>query len=222
MRLADKLELPVPAVQIRYVPESVYLIERFDREGGVTELTRLHTIDACQLLNLDRSYKYSQATVATLMAIVGSIRLRAVARERLFRWIVFNLGNNDAHLKKLSFYHRHDGVKLAPFYDMVCTAVYQPELDWLNDQLSWPVGTAKCLGEVSREQVLALGAELGVPFRLGKAVIDSLVDQADRRAAEVIAEFEAIQDAHGWRQGEVRLLRQIRHGVIQDMRRLLK
>jgi len=67
MRLARKLKLSVPTVARRYSPEPVYIIERFDRQvdqaGGTR---RRHIVDACQLLNKSRSFKYKNATLQTL------------------------------------------------------------------------------------------------------------------------------------------------------------
>src|SRR3546814_626499 len=63
MRLARRMGLTVPDVSRRYVPEPLYLIERFDRSLGPAGVQRLHAIDACQLLNLDRQFKYQQGSI---------------------------------------------------------------------------------------------------------------------------------------------------------------
>jgi serine/threonine-protein kinase HipA len=67
MRLARALGLDVPPVSIRYVPEPVYIVERFDRRVAradtapdgmpLLEVQRQHTIDACQLLDRARAFK---------------------------------------------------------------------------------------------------------------------------------------------------------------------
>jgi serine/threonine-protein kinase HipA len=44
----------------------VYLVERFDREVTAAGVRRLHVIDACQLLNLDRAFKYREGSIARL------------------------------------------------------------------------------------------------------------------------------------------------------------
>ena len=73
MQLAQALGLEVPAVHRRYVPEPVFLIERFDRvredspEGAIWR--RRHAIDACQLLGMDRSFKYAQGSIERLAEI---------------------------------------------------------------------------------------------------------------------------------------------------------
>ena len=59
MRLADALGLPVPATLILRKPESLYLIERYDRARAPDgTLTRVHQIDFCQALNLSSQKKY--------------------------------------------------------------------------------------------------------------------------------------------------------------------
>ena len=137
MSLAAGLGLPVPAVHIRYVPDPVYLIDRFDREISGAETRRLHVIDACQLLGLDRRFKYQQSGVHTLVACLERCNRPALARMQLLRWVIFNVltGNADAHLKNLSFRVSAEGIELAPFYDLVSTECYRagPE-----SQPRWP------------------------------------------------------------------------------------
>lgn len=125
MRLAHRLGLAVPSVALRYVPEPVYIVERFDRNSGLAP-ERHHIIDACQLLNKARSFKYTAATLDTLAAIVAQCRARAATRLRLFRWLLFNtlVGNGDNHLKNLSFHVTPAGIDLAPAYDLLSTAAY--------------------------------------------------------------------------------------------------
>ena len=67
-------------VQRRYVPPPVYLVDRFDRIAEAQGWQRRHAIDACQLLGLDRSFKYSQGSMATLAALAAACRSPAVAR----------------------------------------------------------------------------------------------------------------------------------------------
>ncbi|MGI9211452.1 MAG: HipA domain-containing protein, partial [Methylococcaceae bacterium] len=120
MRLAKRLKLEVPEVHRRYVPAPVYIIDRFDRIRNEDGWQRRHVIDACQLLGLDRSFKYNEGSVGNLAVLANACRSPAVARTRLFSWLVFNIlvGNTDAHLKNLSFMVSHDGIQLAPHYDL--------------------------------------------------------------------------------------------------------
>ena len=74
MRLAQRMGLAVPPVHRQYVPAPVYLIERFDRIREAQGWQRRHVIDACQLLGLDRSFKYSQGSMVTLAALANACR----------------------------------------------------------------------------------------------------------------------------------------------------
>ncbi|MEW6990350.1 HipA domain-containing protein [Colwelliaceae bacterium 6441] len=58
MSLAKAVLLEVPHFRILFKPELVYLIERFDRQGAFPEHQRVHIIDACQLLGIDKLTKY--------------------------------------------------------------------------------------------------------------------------------------------------------------------
>src|SRR3546814_6367185 len=71
MRLARRMGLAVPDVSRRYVPEPLYLIERFDRSLGPAGVQRLPAIDACQLLQLDRQFKYQPGSTQVLANIAN-------------------------------------------------------------------------------------------------------------------------------------------------------
>ena len=75
-----------------------------------------HIIDACQLLNKSRSFKYAAATLQTLAEIVELCRNRIVTRLGLYRWLVFNvlIANTDNHLKNLSFLVGPEGIEARP------------------------------------------------------------------------------------------------------------
>lgn len=214
MSLAARLKLPVPPVQIRRVPEPVYLIERFDRALRDDTLIRRHVLDGCQLLSLDRTYKYHQATFENLATIIDLCRNKAQTRQALFRWLVFNtlIGNNDAHLKNLSFFARPDGITLAPHYDLLSTRVYARDHGWMDMELSWPLGSARSFSELSREMLLGMGEVIGVPASVGAGLLDYQLKYIDRLADELIESSTRVLTA-----GELRLLRQVRHGVLRDI-----
>lgn len=146
MRLAGRLGLDVPTVHRRYVPSPAYLIDRFDRIPDGPRWQRRHVIDACQLLGLDRGFKYSQGNMENLATLANACRSPAVARARLFSWLVFNVlvGNSDSHLKNLSFLVSHEGIALAPFYDLLSVATYDTpafnQKAWpAHTRLAWPI-----------------------------------------------------------------------------------
>lgn len=215
MRLAREMKLDVPDVSLKRVPEAVYLIERFDRHWQHDQLERLHVLDACQLLSLDKGFKYQRATVATLREILGHVRDKARTRIRLFRWLIFNLlvGNNDAHLKNLSFFVQADACYLAPHYDLLCTAVYgNTAAPWLDAELVWKPDGVRTHEQLTRASALSLGEAIGISAPLGKRIIDELVPGVENAARQLLETH-----VHTLNAGEARLLRRIVHGVIRDM-----
>jgi len=232
MRLAKRVGLDVPEVYRRYVPSPVYLIDRFDRVPDGDDWQRRHVIDACQLLGLDRSFKYSQGSMESLAALAASCRSPAVARARLFGWLVFNvlIGNSDAHLKNLSFMVSHEGVQLAPFYDLLSIASYDtPAFDkksWpAQSQLAWPILGLRHYSDITRGLLLEAGAVLnlatGTAGRLLEQLRSRIAGEAERLYAEIEAENSGLCNQHpalsATSAGESRCLRTILHTVIKEM-----
>lgn len=232
MRLARAMRLEVPDVQRRYVPEPVYLVSRFDRIQHEGEWQRRHVIDACQLLGLDRQYKYREGSIDTLAQIARATRGAAVTRTRLFSWLVFNLltGNSDAHLKNLSFLVDRDGIRLAPHYDLVSTATWDtPAFDqrrWPDlTTLAWPLLGVERFAEVNRELLLAAAQTLGLARSTAERLLTEQRDRIFGQAEALLVRVEqennewlaARPDLAATLAGELRCLRTIVHGVIRDM-----
>ena len=231
MRLADRLGMVVPRVWRRYTPEPVYIVERFDRRldsAGHTQ--RQHIIDACQLLNKARQFKYRGATLQTLGELVMHCRNRANARLRLYLWLVFNVlvANHDNHLKNLSFTVDAEGIAIAPAYDLLSTGTYhtralaERRADWPKVELAIALPDATTFGTVSRESLLRAGEALGLPRRIGERELDRLVaalpGALDALVQGIAAENEhAPRDVRPFLAGEMRVLRTIQHLVVPDM-----
>jgi serine/threonine-protein kinase HipA len=232
MRLAGRLGLTVPDVWRRYVPEPVYLIRRFDRIHEQETWKRRHVIDACQLLGLDRTYKYNQGSIERLAELAAACRSPAVARTRLYSWLVFNLltGNNDAHLKNLSFTVGEDGIQLAPHYDMLSTAVYGTRAfdkeHWPDaTELSWPVlGRVRYAG-IDRPLVLETGRAMGLVTSTAERLLTHQTDRVLEHAESLLKEVEEENRALSQDRpelgtalaGEVRCLRAVIRVVIRDV-----
>lgn len=232
MRLAKRLGLDVPDVHRRYVPSPVYLINRFDRTPGSHGWQRRHVIDACQLLGLDRSFKYSQGSLHNLAALANACRSPAVARPRLFGWLVFNVlvGNSDAHLKNLSFLVSHEGVQLAPFYDLLSVASYDTaafdKSGWpAHTQLAWPLLGERHFSAISRGLLLEAGAVLNLAKGTAERLLENLRSRAVQQAEALYAEVEtnnarllqARPELAATLAGEARCLRTLLHTVIREM-----
>ena len=112
----------------------------FERRIGTQGRTeRRHIIDACQLLNKSRAFKYQSAILAALAQIVEYCRNRASTRLELYRWLVFNVlvANGGNHLKNLSFLVSAEGMELAPAYDLLSTGSYHTRA-FGNERADWP------------------------------------------------------------------------------------
>jgi serine/threonine-protein kinase HipA len=231
MSLALKLGLRVPPVFRRYTPEPVYIVERFDRHvDDAGHVQRRHIIDACQLLNMPRGYKYRNATLQALAEIVTYCSNRVATRLRLYVWLVFNvlIANNDNHLKNLSFTVSSEGINLSPAYDLLSTAVYHTRA-FANERANWPavemaisLPEAPTFGAVTRQSVLRAGEALGLPRRICERELDRITRALPSAFAELAAAIEARNTQYPdsvrpFLGGEIRLIRTIQHLVVPDM-----
>lgn len=228
LQLASHMGLDVPRTFHDYCPEPYFLIERFDRARHENKVRRLHAIDACQLLNLDRAFKHHSMSLESLTRIAEATRSRAFTRVRLFRWCIFNalVGNADAHLKNLSFLVGSDGIELAPHYDMVSTALFEAEQasKWRKVKTSLPIAQARTFVEIDRDTIVALAGSLQVRPQVALRTLDQMIDRISAAADRIITSFEQESvpaAAKGHRAGESRVLRQIRHVTIADMAKQL-
>ncbi|MEH6651134.1 MAG: HipA domain-containing protein [Motiliproteus sp.] len=219
MRLAEALKLSVPPVDLLSVPESVYLIERFDRSKVTGSPKRIHAIDACQVLSIDRIFKYRECNADTLDRLITLTRSRAETRQRLFCWLLFNIlvGNNDDHLKNLSFFPDGDRLVLTDHYDLLSTTVYAPNDGWELEQTTWPVGQAQNYSQIDINCIHQLAQSLKVPKSYVDRTIKRYCSQICALADSLIAEHSASDQPGLAKAGQQRLLRKIRYGVINDM-----
>ena len=135
MRLAAVIGLEVAPVEARTVKgRSFLLVTRYDRQmDAAGRARRVHQEDFCQALGIVPEHKYEAEggpTFATSFDLVRRAATRpAVEVLKLLDAAIFNLivGNADAHGKNFSLLYREDEIRLAPLYDLVCTAAY-PEL----------------------------------------------------------------------------------------------
>ena len=237
MRLCRSLKLAAPGVARRYVPAAVYLVQRFDREAArnADGVSRVHLIDACQALNLDRQFKYAEGSMDRLAELANSCSVPAAARLRIYSWLVFNLltGNSDAHLKNLSFLVTSRGIELAPCYDLVAVGVYETRAFgkdiWPATPLAWPLCGRRSFDQLSPAVLVEAASVLG----LGKEVAVRLLNAQARRivqaAGTVLTEIESenakmLETRPGLAvtfAGELRCLRSVRDVIIRDMANLL-
>ena len=241
MRLARAARLPVPDVRMRYVPEPVYLIERFDRvvdkkslRGAkpltATDIRRLHVIDGCQLLNKAFTFKHSGATLGALTEIIDKTTNKLATRNALFRWLAFNIvvGNDDCHLKNLSFHVSQDGITLARHYDLLCTGAYHTKAFadenamWNRVPMAFELPGARTFGDVTFASVMAAAAQMGLTENAARRIVREVTMRVENEFAAIVAEHEELErTAQPERMAYIglagRLLRVVQHITLKDM-----
>lgn len=218
MNLAREVGLNVPNTYVYYFPEPAYIIERFDRKGVYPEQSRLHALDGCQLLGLSRTAKYSQSNVEQLRSFSENLRGKGIVKLAIFNWAIFNaiVGNTDAHLKNLSCLVTANGLVLSPIYDLISTAIYEDADRHLYAELSQPMGNAKVLGELTREDILIFGEKLGLTKKITQRQLDKMLSIIEIKADEIIQHVSNLPEIVA-KAGELRMLREIRYKMIGEM-----
>ncbi len=217
MTLAGKVGLQVPLVNVEYVPEPVYIVERFDRGGIYPNQTRKHIIDACQLIGLYSGSKYRLSNVNTISKLLTLVDEKALTRIRLFKWVLFNAltGNGDAHLKNLSFYVGPTGYTLAEHYDLLSTVIYNGK-SALDCELSQKVGDATYFRQLTKADLISFGRTIGLPEKVAANEINKLTKK-------IVPEFDGLYGVvENWpdsenKPGDLRMLREIKYLVLLEM-----
>lgn len=131
LRLAAALGLSSAKAEIARAEGAEFLlVERYDRDVRENAVRRLHQEDFCQALGLPPERKYEAEGGPPLAACAELLRAASASPAQdllaLVDTVAFNLlsGNHDAHAKNLSLLYSSSGARLAPLYDLVCTAAY--------------------------------------------------------------------------------------------------
>lgn len=193
MMLARRMGLPVPNVIILRKAFPLYLVDRYDRvmEAG-RSVVRLHQEDFCQALGIAPDMKYENEggpSLQTCFQLLREYSAKPIADVKaLLNWVVFNylIGNADAHAKNISLLFTERGPELAPFYDLLSTAVY-PQL---NKNMAMKIG-----GEYRPEWVMIrhwerFAGEIGVGAKVVLRMIEQIAKRIVSESEEVRLEFE--------------------------------
>ncbi len=153
--LARAVGLPVVNIQLQSINKSRYTImERYDRfRSGDGEVLRAHQEDFCQALGYDHERKYQEDGGPSFAQCFHMLRDVSSNPDEdlphLLRWQIFNVlaGNSDGHAKNLSFRYNTNGeIRLAPFYDLVCTRA----IERIDHHLALSVGNERNPGVIVR------------------------------------------------------------------------
>jgi serine/threonine-protein kinase HipA len=200
LRLAARLKLPVPAVQMRRAGNvSFLLVERYDRrrhEDG--SITRLHQEDFCQALSVPPELKYEEeggpGTLASLGLIDRATARPAADRLNFIRMMIFHylVGNADAHAKNYALLYRGRVPDLAPLYDVVCTAAYPR----LAKKLAMAIGDRTVPDTIDLKQWLTLVPETRGAQRLLVKHMGDIAGQIRAEADRLVVELKAEGISH--------------------------
>jgi serine/threonine-protein kinase HipA len=170
MRLAKAIGLQVAPVEPRVVGGRTFLlIERYDRiRDPQGRVRRIHQEDFCQALGILPKDKYAKEGGPTFadsfklvreQSSVPALDVLALLDAALFNTFV---GNADAHGKNFSILYQIRGPRLAPLYDLLCTAFY-PEL---SPAFAMKIGKRATLGELDAKgwERFAHDAGMSLPF----------------------------------------------------------
>lgn len=132
LALAQSLGLLTAQADIMTIQGNTFLlVERYDRfinESGLR--VRVHQEDFCQALGFIPELKYQNEGGPDLARCFDLIRKianpSATQLLKFFDYVIFNtlVGNHDAHAKNFSWLYTQKIPTLAPFYDVLSTAIY--------------------------------------------------------------------------------------------------
>lgn len=182
MKLAQACQLPTAPVE--YLPKlRSCLVERYDREKGEDgKLKRLYQADLCQLLDKPSGVKYENDGGPSFKDCYDLVKARSAVPltdcHNLVQWLFFNLmaGNNDSHAKNLSMLDTRGRLRLAPFYDLMCTTVYTG----LSSNFAFRIGRHFEPGQIDQQDVRELADSIGINRRLMFRIAFDIADRIEK------------------------------------------
>jgi len=151
LKIAERIGLPVPNIELRTAQDQTFLlVERYDRRIRNGQVERIHQEDFCQALGINSARKYQNEDgpgIKDCYELLMQTVQPAIDRNIFSAGVIFNylIGNMDAHGKNFSLLHRSENhIRMAPFYDLICTRVY----DDLTDKMAMKIGSKYDADEV--------------------------------------------------------------------------
>lgn len=195
--LAAELGLNAARAEPRTVAgQEFLLVERYDRREEDGRLARVHQEDFAQALGVPSSAKYENEGGPGATACVELLRLHS--RQPALDVLAFSdalvlnvlVGNADAHSKNFSLLLGHDGPRLAPLYDIICTRCYSG----LSRRMAMRIGGQDKAEWLSNRNWDAFAAEAG----LGAAAFRRRRRALAARAPSALERVASRLDASGW------------------------
>jgi len=196
MNLAQRLRIPVLLVQVVEISgRQIYMVERYDRKQVAPgEIERLHQEDFCQALGVIPEMKYEQeggpGFVECFRLVEDWSDEPILDILNLLNWVLFNflIGNADSHAKNLSFLYAGGTIRLAPFYDLLSTAVYER----LNNKFAMKLGGQKDPRYLTTTHLSRFAAEAGIGLRTIKAQLLELCGKVEEEIGQLAESYREV------------------------------
>ncbi len=192
MLLADALNLNVPFVKIiEEKKQKALLVERYDRFIENDTVIRRHQEDFCQAMGYSHEFKYQADGGPGLKECFDLVRQHSANPikdiQQLLQWIFFNyfIGNMDAHAKNLSFLYHAKQIRLAPFYDMLCTEIYEG----LSQKLAMKIGKENRPDWIMERHWKRFAAEINIRPLVLKKQLTNFCYKINSRIETIHADF---------------------------------
>lgn len=214
MALAGRMDLEVPHAFIMTDPDDLYVVERYDRYRDKNgRLRRHHQEDFCQASGLMPETKYESEggpSLADCFSLLDRFSTNpALDRKALLDWIVFNyfIHNADAHAKNLSLLLTPDEIRLAPFYDLMCTGVYER----INKKLAMKIGGENRPSWIRARHWKRMAAEAGIGAGYVLRIVTGM-------AARIIGAAEVVASEQQATWGDAPVIRKILGVIVNQVK----
>ncbi|MEI8024925.1 MAG: type II toxin-antitoxin system HipA family toxin [Pseudomonadota bacterium] len=193
MKLANAVGLHVPHVDIIEGEFPLFITQRFDRfidkKGKVC---RIHQQDFCQAQGFTSLKKYETEGGPTFKDNYELIKSYSASPipdlNQLLKWLLFNLviGNNDSHSKNLAFLQTTNGIRLAPFYDILSTSIYKE----VGQRFSFKIGGQNLWFKLKTRTFQKFSLDLGLNDDFLAKQAKNLFSALDQRLPIEIQDFK--------------------------------
>lgn len=191
MKLAGDIGLNVPKVDIIEGEYPLFIVERFDRVKVKTNFSRIHQQDFCQAQGITSLKKYESDGGPSFVDNFNLVKDNSIAPipdlNQLLKWLIFNLvvGNNDSHSKNLAFLQTKEGIRLAPFYDLLSTSVYKE----IGQNFAFKLGGQNLWFKLKSRLFDKLSTELGLKEDVISKQALKVLERIDKKLPKNVREF---------------------------------
>lgn len=197
MMLGEAVGIGVADVEYRKELMST-IVKRYDRriiKNGRVE--RIHQLDFCQMLNIPSEKKYESEGGPQIKECFKVVEAHASApardAKRLIELLAFNavVGNMDGHAKNLSMVFDGGKTELAPFYDLLCTSIYQN----LSQRLAFKIGGENRPRFLMKRHWEKLAVELAMRLEYITKTVSVLVEMTESKVEDVAGRITPLIDS---------------------------